>query len=1377
MLLLHANEPISSERLALALWGDDAPGESVKTVRVHMSRLRKALGDPAVVATTAGGYRLRVRPGELDADCFEDLTEQGRAALDGGRPEHAATLLREALALWYGSALADLADEPFAAGEIARLEDRRLAALQLRLAADLECGATDALAAELSSHVSAHPTRERFTGLLMLALYRCGRQAEALDLFMQARQRLVAELGVEPGPELRRLQDAILQQDPSLETRHRARVAPLGAAVLLDGRDQDNSPVGCPFKGLAAFDVADAAFFYGRERLVTRLTDAMRDAPVLGVVGPSGSGKSSLVRAGLLPALAEGALPGSERWLQILIRPGEHPSSELHEAMLGRDDRHVLVTVDQFEETFTACADAHERSAFVEALVAASHDRDRRCTVVLVVRADFYGHCAVYPELADLLAANHVLVGPMREEELRRAIEGPSRRAGLQVDAELSDALVHDVAGEPGALPLLSTALLELWHRREGRRLTRDAYTRTGGVRGAVARLADEAFGQLRPDQQRIAPGVLLRLVSEGEDGRVERRRVPLSELESLPGTAVGSILALLTDRRLLTVGSGTVELAHEALLREWPRLNAWIEHDRHGLRVLRNLGAAAHEWRRVGRDDGALYRGATLAAASEWEAEHAEQLSDVEREFLSASQALAHRDIEAARRRTRRLRSLAAGLAALSLIAVVLAAAALDQRDRAQRQRSDARRSATDATSLALAASATAQLPTRPDVSLLLALEANRSRARPEARSSAVAALTAAVDPGILAIMHGHSDAVTGVAFSRDGRLMASASWDRSIRLWDPRTHRQLGTPLLGHTDRIDSVAFARDGRTLVSGGWDGTIRFWDVRTHRQVGALSQGAAVQALAFSPDGRILATLDVGRRVRLWDAHTHRQLGAPLTSPTGAVVAVAFSRDGRMLATAGGGTIRLWSMRTFRQISAPLHAPSSILGIAYGRGDHILAAGAADGKIRLWDPTTREPLGALDTGPTPVKDVAFSPDGRRLASASADNIGLWNVRKRRLLRTLSGHTDSIEALAFSPGGRRLASASQDKTLRLWDPRAPARFGARMAGRTGVVSRMALAADGDTLAATSDRNSVRLWSLRARRQLTWPLTEHSGIGSIGFLRDGRLLALGGARSWTWDVRRAHRPLARPQPRLARWSDGLPLSPDGLTVASVGRSGTIRLRDRRTGAQVGRPLSGPDEFVALTMFSPDGRWLAGATDDGTIWLWDLRDRRRRGTRLIGHAGFVGTLAFSPDSRMLASGGDDRTIRFWDMRAHRQIGEPLTGHTDVLSAVAFSPDAHTLASVAGADRTIRLWDAHSHEPLGAPLPVASEFVDSVTFGRDGRTLVAGTNHSIVLWENLLWNNVAQLRDEVCKLVASGLSRTEWSRYAPGIPYHRSCP
>ena len=528
----------------------------------------------------------------------------------------------------------------------------------------------------------------------------------------------------------------------------------------------------CPFKGLASFEPVDAEYFFGRERLVAELVARLVGAGFLGIVGPSGSGKSSLVRAGLLPALAEGVLPGSERWRRLLLRPGERPLDELRRALVSgaRDplaealdalpaDQRLLLAVDQLEELFTACRSEAERAAFADTLARAAADPEGRAVVVVALRADFYGRFAAYPGLAELLGANHVLVGPMQASELRRVVELPAGRVGLRVEPELADALVDDVEGEPGALPLLSTALLELWQKRQDNALALAAYRESGGVHGAVARLAEGTYARIPDGRKPLVRAIMLRLVGEGEGDVPVRRRAPLAELDLERNEDVADVLATLADSRLVTVGEGSVEVAHEALLREWPRLREWIEEDAEGRRLRRHITQAATEWDAAGRDQGELYRGARLAAALEWTADHALDLNELERDFVTESREVSEQETKRARRTNRRLRALLAGVA-------VLLAAALAGGVFAVIQRGEAR----DAETAQLAQRLGAQALVEEDLdrSLLLARQAVAIDDSPQTRSYLLADLLRA--PAVTGVMHGEDDILRAIAVSPDG-------------------------------------------------------------------------------------------------------------------------------------------------------------------------------------------------------------------------------------------------------------------------------------------------------------------------------------------------------------------------------------------------------------------------------------------------------------------------------------------------------------------------------------------------------------------------------------------------------------------------------
>ncbi|MGH2943503.1 MAG: TIR domain-containing protein, partial [Solirubrobacteraceae bacterium] len=502
-----------------------------------------------------------------------------------------------------------------------------------------------------------------------------------------------------------------------------------------------------PYRGLESFEEEHAELFFGRERDVQRLLEILKRSPLLCVVGPSGSGKSSLVRAGLVPRLRTGGLTDVKGCEVCLLRPGAHPLQALATQLaqlgaigsmqatldelasdrrtlqlavslvLGADapGRRVVIVVDQLEEVFTLCGDERERAQFFANLLHAASASQGQTLVVLTMRADFYARCADYPELAQATARSLALVGPLDADGLRQAIEEPARRAGLFLESGLVRTILDDVGPDTGALPLLEHALLEVWRRRVGDQLTLDGYVQSGRVEGALGQRAESVFASFTPHQQQIARRVLLRLTQPGDGTEDTRRRATRRELSPEDGDGFDEVLGRLVDARLLTTGRDeteqeVVDVSHEALIRGWPRLRGWIDDDRAGLLTHRRLTDAAREWDALDREPAALYRGARLAAASEWATDHAGDLSRLERDFLGASRATEHR-------RARRLRAVASGLAAVTVIVAALAAWALDQRG-------DAQRRLTEATSLQLASSASSLLATRPDMSLLLALE-----------------------------------------------------------------------------------------------------------------------------------------------------------------------------------------------------------------------------------------------------------------------------------------------------------------------------------------------------------------------------------------------------------------------------------------------------------------------------------------------------------------------------------------------------------------------------------------------------------------------------------------------------------------------------
>jgi WD40 repeat protein/DNA-binding SARP family transcriptional activator/energy-coupling factor transporter ATP-binding protein EcfA2 len=1478
VLLLNPNRPVSAERLALALWGEDAPGGAVKTVQVHVSRLRKALGDPDVVTTTRAGYVLRVRQGELDAERFEALVEDARQAMADGLAEDASAILREALALWRGPALAELNGEPFALAEIARLHEQRLTALELRVEADLASGRHAEIVGELRQLVADHPIREELAAQLMLALYRCGRQTEALEAYARARRALVEEMGIEPGPRLRARHEAILRQDAALgaepasedlpaaldpasaqplvgrddelerllarwdvarnggggglvaltgprgagktrlaaelaRTAHRSgvtvlhcsgdgpadsilvalrrvreaarptllviddadragegvqaevgrlapllagasalvvaiaaeagglahlrpsdavelgplgtdavqeialRYAPEGAEVpaewlleasggvpsrvhevasqwarreaarhvgaiadrahtgraelrsleaelaggveelqerrtrILPGSGGGDGPVVCPFKGLATFDVADARYFYGRERLVAELVARLVGSPLLAIIGPSGSGKSSVMRAGLLPALSSGVLPGSETWSNVLIRPGRRPVHELAAALADVDgDGRVVLAVDQFEETFTVCRDEAERAEFIAELVAAATDSRGRYVVVIALRADHYGRCAAYPELSALLAESNVLVGSMRQDELRRAIEEPCRRAGLHIEPELVDALLADVAREPGGLPLLSAALLELWQRRDGRRLRHRAYAQTGGVHGAVARLAEDAFAQLDERQQAAGRTVLMRLVGGGEGDAIERRRVALDELEIGGNEDLARAVALLTDRRLLTVGAGDVELAHEALLREWPRLRGWIDEDRDGLRIHRALGIAAEEWGRLHRDRAWLYRGARLSEAREWRDASDPALNELERAFLQAGEA------ELERERTTRRRRMTLVLAALSIgLVAALGAAIFSNRERQI------------ATSRELATKSATLVGIDPGVALEVARMALRHHDTEEAKD---ALRQAALEDRATTIVRADKAETTSVAASPDGSMVVSGGGDGRVRLWrSPGLHavRTLTTHATGTT----SVAFSPDGASVASAGRDGSI---------SLTALSGGPARKLVAppaigdeqvyrvVTAGGVVVAGTTTGG-VWIFPAGKGAKSRVLGRLPGGSHAVVAISPDaGTVFSANVDGDGLLQDVRTGARTAVSLRG--EVAAASFRRDGKRVVVVGPKGVVRVLDASTGAKVADLEMGDRLLFSVDFSRDGRRIVTAGDDHVvQIADVENGQQISAMAG--GSAEHAAYAADGR-VVSAGADGTLQEWTP------------------------------------------LEVKTPLGHPTTAPFTFPSFG--GDGRMVVSGdfGGPVHLWEL--SGRELTLPGD-----ASGVPVaaafSPDGAYVASAGSSddGPVRVFDVKAGRSRTLRIPAFGKY-AVAMGKPARVAVAGNAQAVGVFPIVLTDADgTHAQRLTGHTDWIDALAFDQDGTHLVSGSFDGTARIWDLATGKLV---RTIHADAQTVrwVAYSPDGKRVVT-AGADGTIRIW------PVGGGDPV-------VLFGHEGPVNTAVFNH-----------------------------------------------
>ncbi|MCC2280775.1 WD40 repeat domain-containing protein [Streptomyces sp. ET3-23] len=1168
------------------------------------------------------------------------------------------------------------------------------------------------------------------------------------------------------------------------------------------GEPADADDADAPYRGLARFEPGDRDLFFGRDQLVMQLAERVRTHRMVAVVGASGSGKSSLLRAGLIPTLRSQASPGCLLASIRILTPGPRPLTTHADAMTsGEGPGDTVVMVDQFEELFTLCADPAERAAFLDLLMTAVRP-DSRLRVVIAVRADFFGRCAEHRPLATALRDATFLLDPMGPAELREAIVKPAAAAGLIVERALTAQIVEDVAEEPGGLPLMSHALLETWRRRKGRTLTLAAYQAAGGVHGALTRTAEETYTRLTPEQAEAARRILLRLITPGEGAQDTSRPADRAELQAQNTTDqppdAASVLEQLARARLITLDGDMVHLAHEALITAWPRLQSWIDDARDRLRAHRQLTEAARTWNALDRDPGALYRGTRLAAAEECFTGYRADLIPVECSFLDASIAAREQERRAAARTTRRIRVLLAALSALLLLASTAAVIAYQQRGlaRAGRDRAVAEQMVAEAGQLNA---------TDPSLAARMYVAAHRMRSDP----AATAGLLDTQNSALSALLSGHTQAVYAVAFSPDGHILATGAGDDTIRLWnlaDPGRPVPLGRPLTGHTDWVYWLQFSPDGRTLASASRDRTARLWDVRDPLYPRALGRPLTghtdfVFSVSYSRDGRTLATASEDRTVRLWDVSdpAHAQaLGRPLTGAGDPVSSAAVSPDGRTVAAPSHDhTIRLWNItdRTHPDLwRQPLDNPDVVYAVAFRPDSRLMASVGNDQKVRLWDvsdPAQAKALGEPLTGHRgTLLAVAFSPDGRTLATGGADHtIRFWDVsdplHPAALGQPLVGHAGFINWLAFSPDGASLASVSDDYTVRLWHlPRTV------LAGHLGHLTSIAFSPDNRTLAGAGD-GTVRLWDVRdpARaRQLSRLPDEHSVLRVL-FRPDGRLLAsaAGGGTVRLWDVADVNRP--RPDGAVRTGAADpvgvLAFAAGGRVLVTGGPEHSLRLwnvTDPTRPAALGPPLTGHISLVHWAGVSPDGHTLASTSEDDKVRLWDLRDPAHpRALPDIRTSDTGGTQwgAFSPDGKLLATAGMGHDVRVWNISTPTraiELGKPLTGHTTAVTWVGFSPDGRTLAA-AGDDRSVLLWnmtDPARPAPWGKALTAGhTDSIETADYRPDGQLLATAGPDGMI---GLTPLEPGQAIQRICTSTAGLLTRERWPDYVPELPYAPPC-
>jgi WD40 repeat protein/serine/threonine protein kinase/energy-coupling factor transporter ATP-binding protein EcfA2 len=1198
-----------------------------------------------------------------------------------------------------------------------------------------------------------------------------------------------------------------------------------------------------PYKGLRAFEPADNGDFFGREALVERLLSRL-GAPnaartdgagrFLALVGPSGSGKSSLVKAGLIPALWSGQLPGSDKWFIIDMLPGFRPLDKLEIALtriaadqasnlrehlerdgyglsraagliLPNDDSELVVVVDQFEELFTLVESESARNHFMDLILGAVSDPRSRVRVIITLRADFYDRPLRYPAFGELVRDQVETLLPLSAEELERAIVMPAQKVGVSFETGLAATIIEEVNYRPGSLPLLQYALTELFEQREGRLLTAEAYAAIGGATGALAGRAEELYQERGDAEREDIRQMFLRLVSVGDSAMEDsqappdmRRRVHRSELLSVAADPdrLDEIIDTYASYRLLSLDHDpatrqpTVEIAHEAILREWDRLQGWLEVSRGDLSLHRQLIRAAAEWAEAGGDESFLLRGSRLAGFESWAGDTQLVLTGEERAFLDASLAL-RKEREAAERErqeqeasleqraNRRLRALVGVMAVALVVGIALTAAAIAFARQADEQRSlaDEQRGLAEeqqghaeeqqllaeehqrlAAARELASAALANLEADPERSVLLALEAVETtlaedgivlpevedalhravladRVRlsiqmngamafsPDGQTLAIGEVNGALmlwdvaNGQHLRTYFSHSDWISDIEFSGDGRFMATASFDRQAVVWEVSDRTARWKVL--HDNAVSTIAVGPGGEQLATADIEGNVRIWDIgpAVNRDTGSPIEGdltettlqfrlPVVTEMKFSPDGRTLAVLVPGQSIYVWDVFSGKQLlqipGANTFSS-----GIAFSPDGAYLAGASAATgTTVWDARTGEERLA-LHDTASHAEIAFSADGRTLALAANDGTVVFWDLETGSERLRLPGGSSDFSSVAISYEGKLLATSGQDGTTqIWEIIPdvgAGLFRVVA-HEGAVHDAIYSPDGSMIATAGEDGAVRVWD----SETGEQLHDLTGQRVRAnfpAFSPDGRRLAAAGRDGAVSIWDVATGEELLSVRGDAQSYMGLSFSPDGMYLAAAGEEgiAHIWDSASGERVASfHNDSAISR----LVYSPKGNEIWSYDWNGWVRAWNPITGEPAVRNSAGAVQFCDTIIWdaqiSPDGRYWAGAAFDRAAYVFanangneagsaDEEPRYHRESTLHGHTGNVTGVAFNPESTILASSGNDGTVRFWDLETSEEVLK-LTGDTMRIGGVEFSPDGRHLLT-AGADGTIRTY------------------------------------------------------------------------------------
>ncbi|WP_036485796.1 caspase family protein [Myxosarcina sp. GI1] len=1172
----------------------------------------------------------------------------------------------------------------------------------------------------------------------------------------------------------------------------------------------------CPYRGLKAFDEDNAQYFYGREELVQWLLDHTNHNSVIAVVGASGSGKSSVVQAGLIAQLRQGKhIPQSDRWWLGCFRPGSKPIEALAKSLTdsgnkqqkaqqqlqiegllyqgvegfvcwlrSRPEPVVLLAIDQFEELFTL-ADIRDRQQFLELILGAVKYAGDRFKLVFTIRADFVASCLEIPELATLVQQHTILVPPyLTKEDYRSAIAKPAEQVGLKVEPGLIEILLQDLDRSAGDLPLLQFVLQQLWQRRQGGKLTFAAYQQLGGIKGALERQAEAVYQSLDPQAKECARWIFLSLTKLGDGTEDTRRRVTKSELvvQKYPADLVEQTLQKLTAANLLVVnldrgiaGQGrsavtppaedelfletmrqeaTVEVVHEILIHHWSTLRWWIEENRTRLRSQRQIERAANLWQQQNKQPDFLLQGVRLAEAEEIYVKYTDELSPIAQEFVATCLDAQLAAQTAAKRRLRKARITAAALGILGLAATAFGVAAYRQKLIAQVNNIGTLNTSSEALlvsdrqleSLVTSVKAGKQIEQIGSFGRQLIGNDNWQNTKLKTAATLQQSVYGTQE---LNRLTGHAQQVNAVAYSPDGELLATASDDNTIKLWD--NNGQLITTLKRHQDAVIDIVFNPKRQRpylLATASADNTIILWEI-TGNNVTQISQLVGHQdwitKLAFSSDGNLLASASRDGTIKLWN-----KAGLEvdtLSGHEGWVNSVSFSSDNKLLISGDeAGNIKLWQRNRngIKEIKT-ISEQQRVTNVGFIDNKHFATAGD-DGIVKLWQLSNDNLVNSYSNSGQ-VNSFSFSPDGKYLASATREGIYIWN-RDGLLLQTLNGHTGEVLDVSFkkpisnSSGDYQLVSTGVDKTVRIWQIN-----GNNSSDNGGIYSIATSPTEPDVFAAAGWDGKIKIWQedSSGTPQLVRTLPGHdAAISQIQYTPDGKLIASGSQDNTIklWNAKTGdlittltgHREAINNLALVAenKWQAG------SYLLVSGSEDNTLKLWkiDNQRGELI-TTMQGHQDSVKSVAVSPNGKLIASGSYDNTIKLWNT-DGELIDT-LSGHNLVITSLQFSPDSRTLASGSWDNTVKLWQINSsgkNFKLSHTLTAHQDGVTSLDFNSEGTILASASG-DRTIKLWDVNSGK-LIKNLQGHSSQINSVAFTNDDITIISAEEQQGLFWWNL---------------------------------------